>query len=51
VRGDQHIKLPNRCSSFGEYATDPSELRCGDFVEWHGFNGRRERVDEGVEFP
>jgi hypothetical protein len=51
VRGDQDIKLSNRCSSFGEHATDPAKLGCGTFVEWHNFDSGRERVDEAVEFP
>ena len=49
--GDQDIELPDRCSSFGKYATDPSELGRRGFVERHHFDGRSERVDEAMEFP
>jgi len=51
MRGDEDIELSNRCSPFGKYATDPAELGCCDFVEWHNFDGGRKRVDEAVEFP
>ena len=51
MRGNQDIKLSNRCSSFGKHATDPAKLGCSDFVEWHNFDGGCERVDEAVEFP
>jgi hypothetical protein len=51
MRGDQDIKLSNRCASFGKHATDPAELGCGDFVERHNFDGVRKGADEAVEFP
>jgi hypothetical protein len=51
MRGDQDIKLSNRCSSVGKHVADPAELGCGDFVEWHNLDSGRERVDEAVEFP
>lgn len=41
---------PMECSSFGQHATDASELRCRGFVERHDFDGRRERVDEAMQF-
>jgi hypothetical protein len=51
MRGDQDIELPQGCSSSGQHATGASELRCRGFVERHDFDGRRERVDEAMQFP
>ena len=48
MRSDQHIKFPDRRSSFGQHAADSSELRSRGFVERLDFDGRRECVDEGT---
>jgi hypothetical protein len=49
MRSDQDIELPDRPSSFGQYAANSSELRCRSLIERHNFNSRRECVDERME--